>query len=189
MSDRSYPFKGSLFVLILGLFVSGCASSLPPELTWDKVLYAIREKFPDVASISTDKLERWISVGEEYAPVLLDVRTVDEFEVSHLYHAWRVSPNDKIRLGYRGLKREQPIVVYDSVGFRAASFARRLQQAGYWQVCYLEGSIFKWANEGRALYKGEKKVTMVHPCDSYWGKLLNPEYRALSLVDLGEPVY
>ncbi|QDQ41733.1 hypothetical protein [Methylacidiphilum kamchatkense] len=61
MSEKPFLVRSlSVFALLL---ITGCANSLPPELTWEKVLYAIREKFPDVASVSTEKLERWITVG------------------------------------------------------------------------------------------------------------------------------
>lgn len=70
------------------------------------------------------------------------------------------------------------IVVYCSVGVRSAQFAEKLQQAGYPNVYNLNGSIFEWANENRPLYQGQQQVTQVHPYNSFWGKLLVPNYRA-----------
>ncbi len=150
---------------------------------------AIHDRFPDVPTISTEELAKEMERPHGERPLLLDVRTVDEYEVSHLKGAIRVSPNERIGTVMRGLGKDQPIVVYDSVGFRAASFARRLQQAGYTNAKYLDGGVFKWANEGRSLYRGEKPVTVVHPSDSYWGQLLKKERRSASLFDLSGPVF
>ena len=42
----------------------------------------------------------------------------------------------------------------------------------------LEGSIFKWANEGKDLEDNEGlKTLVVHPYNVVWGKLLNAELR------------
>lgn len=150
---------------------------------------AIHDRFPDVPTISTEQLAKVLERSRDGRPLLLDVRTVDEYEVSHLKGAIRVSPNERIGTVTRGLAKDQPIVVYDSVGFRAASFARRLQQEGFREAKYLDGGIFKWANEGRPLYRGDKVVAVVHPSDSYWGQLLKKERRSVSLFDLSGPVF
>ena len=183
--------SGFLLVwLILAMLLGACSLiGPPPELSWERVLPAIHDRFPDVPTISTEELARDLERSREERPLLLDVRTVDEYDVSHLKGAVRVSPNERIGSFARGLRKEQFIVVYDSVGFRAASFARRLLQAGYTDARYLDGGIFKWANEGRPLYRDEKLVTVVHPSDSYWGQLLKKEHRSVSLFDLSGPVF
>ncbi|QSR84230.1 rhodanese-like domain-containing protein [Methylacidimicrobium sp. B4] len=176
--------------LALGMLLCGCSLvGPPPELSWERVLPAIHDRFPDVPTISTEELAQEMERPRQERPLLLDVRTVDEYDVSHLKGAIRVSPNERIGTVVHGLGKDQPIVAYDSVGFRAASFARRLQQAGYADAKYLDGGVFKWANEGRSLYRGEKPVTVVHPSDSYWGQLLKKEHRSVSLFDLSGPVF
>ena len=175
---------------VLSLLLCGCSLvGPPPELSWERVLSAIHDRFPDVPTISTETLAKELEKPPQKRPVLLDVRTVDEYDVSHLNGAMRVSPNERIGTAMRGLSKDQPIVVYDSIGFRAASFARRLLQAGYLEAKYLDGGIFKWANEGRPLFRGEKPVTVVHPSDSYWGQLLEKQHRSVSLFDLSGPVF
>ena len=45
-------------------------------------------------------------------------------------------------------------------------------------VYNLEGSIFKWANEGKDLEDNKGlKTLVVHPYNVVWGKLLNAELR------------
>ena len=70
------------------------------------------------------------------------------------------------------------IVTYCSVGYRSAGVAQRLRAAGFTQVYNLEGSLFRWANEGRPLYRGDTLVHQVHPYDRVWGTLLKEELRA-----------
>ena len=36
----------------------------------------------------------------------------------------------------------------------------------------LEGSIFRWAGEGRPVYRDGVRVEQVHPYDDRWGALL-----------------
>lgn len=49
------------------------------------------------------------------------------------------------------------------------------------QVYNLEGSIFKWANEGRPLVDPTGNTAkLCHPYSAVWGKLLNKELRSNS---------
>ena len=42
----------------------------------------------------------------------------------------------------------------------------------------LEGSLFKWANEGRHMRdKMDRPTVFVHPYNAVWGTLLKPELR------------
>ena len=69
-------------------------------------------------------------------------------------------------------------MTYCSVGYRSGAFAQTLQEAGYSRVENLEGSIFKWANEGRPVFQDGRRVEKVHPYNDAWGKLLDPSRRA-----------
>ena len=84
------------------------------------------------------------------------------------------------------MKSEDPVnvVCYCSVGYRSSALAQQLQyelEKPVYQdmksklVIYnLEGSIFKWANEGKDLEDNRgRKTVVVHPYN--WGKLLNAE--------------
>ena len=81
------------------------------------------------------------------------------------------------------------VVCYCSLGYRSSALAQKLQykmkkdiKEGLKSnlVLYnLEGSIFKWANEGRELedHRGVRTV-VVHPYNAVWGRLLNAELRS-----------
>lgn len=109
-------------------------------------------------------------------PVLLDIRSVDEFAVSHLRGAVPAESWAEIGAVVADVSRDDPIVVYCSVGYRSAEVARQLQSRGYTNVQNFEGSIFQWANQGRPVYRGETLVDRVHPYDEEWDAYLDDQY-------------
>lgn len=118
-----------------------------------------------------------LSGAEGRKILLLDVRTQEEFEVSHLESALRVEPGttDFTDLA---LPPDTLVVAYCSVGYRSAAVVDAVQQAGFEAVFNLEGGLFQWANEGRPLSRNGERVNKVHPYDEAWGHLLRPELRA-----------
>ena len=137
-----------------------------PGVTWPAIKARIAKEFPNVKSIGTAELAKL-----EPKPVLLDVRTAEEFNVSHLSGARRVDPD----AATVALPKDTPIITYCSVGYRSAKFAQRLQDAGFTNVRNLDGSIFQWANEGRPIAGSAGKV---HPFNKKWGVLLDAARRA-----------
>lgn len=143
---------------------------------WALVNAKVRHDFPDVKRISTAELAAWLGDRTRLAPLLLDVRTRVEYEVSHLFNAEHVEP-DALASAVRQ-PHDRAIVTYCSVGHRSGAFAEKLRAAGYVNVVNLEGSIFRWANEGRPVYRKGQKVAQVHPYNRTWGLLLQKKYRA-----------
>ncbi|MDQ6623358.1 MAG: rhodanese-like domain-containing protein [Verrucomicrobiota bacterium] len=138
--------------------------------------YKVRHDFPNVRRVSPDEVAQWLTNPKRQAPVLLDVRTKAEFDVSHIHGARRVEPASNANA--IDLPRDQPIVTYCSVGYRSGAFAKKLQDAGYKNVQNMSGSIFAWANEGHPIERDGKRVEKVHPYNAKWGKLLKPSLRA-----------
>ena len=161
-------------ILALGLLLASAAGAY--AFGWALVNAKNRSEFPDVPRITTAELAEWLNDSSRPAPLLLDVRTQAEFEISHLARAKHVEPNappSAIREA-----KERPIVTYCSVGYRSGAFAKKLRDAGFTNVANLEGSIFRWANEGRSLVSSGRKADKVHPYNSTWGLLLKRPYRA-----------
>jgi rhodanese-related sulfurtransferase len=148
------------------------------NVDWFLLKKSLRHRFTKIEWISTSELADWIENKRRPAPVLLDVRTVEEWNVSHLPGARRVDPNASAETAGAGLSKETPIVTYCAVGYRSGEMATRLRAAGFTSVRNLEGSIFQWANEHRPLIRGEERVSQVHPYDSFWGRLVNDDVRA-----------
>jgi rhodanese-related sulfurtransferase len=148
------------------------------SVDWFLLKKSLRHKFTKVEWISTGELADWLANKRRPAPVLLDVRTPEEWSVSHLPGARRVDPNASAENVAGGLPKETSIVTYCAVGYRSGEMADRLRAAGFSNVRNLEGSIFQWANEHRPLVRGDERVSTVHPYSAFWGRLLNDEVRA-----------
>ncbi len=155
---------------------AGCSQ----EHTWHAVDRMIASQFPDVSSIATDSLAQRLADSTAQRPLLLDARTPDEYAVSHLPSAKRIDPNTPAMSALDSVARNTPIVVYCSVGYRSARIASRLQSHGFTNVHNLEGSIFRWANEGRTVVRDGSPVHAVHPYDPTWGTLLHDSLHARS---------
>lgn len=169
------------FFVWQGVIAIAVAAGLALSYTgwqWDTVKSEIHREHPDLIQLATRELAGWLANPREPAPLLLDVRTQAEFDVSHLPAAHRVSPDAQPSSVELPLARDVPIISYCSVGLRSAEFAERLRAAGYTRVYLLDGSIFKWANEDRALASAHGAATTVHPQNKTWEHLLKKERRA-----------
>jgi len=158
--------------VLLVLLFSGCKGSSNPAADLEVVTNKISKDFSDVPRISTSDLADWSKDSSRMAPQLLDVREPAEYAVSHLPGAIRISPDEEADQFMGRIDSSRPIVVYCSVGYRSSILAKRLIAAGAKQVMNLEGSIFKWANEGRPLVRDDVPTREVHPYNRKYGKLL-----------------
>ncbi|NQT93279.1 MAG: rhodanese-like domain-containing protein [Lentisphaerae bacterium] len=148
----------------------GCAGA--DTNSWKHIAGQVRSQFPSVRNISTRQLARMLNARRKKTVVLLDVRQPEEFAVSHLRGARRAVTGKEALAVLSDVAKETRIVAYCSVGYRSAQLAQTLHAAGYTNIVNLQGSIFKWANEGRPVYRGNTKVKTVHPYDLVWGQLL-----------------
>jgi len=105
-------------------------------VSWESVDDKIRREFPSVKSVSTDQLRSRYEEAGEILPLVIDVREVDEFGVSHLGDALNLETAQAIvnMVAQRGLGKETEIVVYRSVGYRSAAVAADLQELGFTRV-------------------------------------------------------
>jgi len=139
-----------------------------------------REKFPNVRQLSTDDCYKML----EYAnpPVLLDCRTDEEYNVSRIPGAVSCHgslTNEKIKeilSNYLG----QDVVCYCASGYRSSQMVQRIQTLkllGIKDLWNLEGSIFKWVNEGKTVVDGNGfPMRKVHAFGPEQAKLLkDPE--------------
>lgn len=138
----------------------------------------VRSKYPRVQQMQPAELAAWLRDEQKPKPVLLDVRTQVEYEVSHLPGARHVAPDARPAEVKATLDPARPVVVYCSVGLRSSALADKLMKAGVGEVFNLEGSIFAWANEGRPLERQGRPTAMVHPYNTTYGKMLLPRHRA-----------
>jgi rhodanese-related sulfurtransferase len=109
--------------------------------------------------------------------LLVDVRDGQEFAVSHILGAINSQDPAEIVSRFHSSGKEI-LVLYCSVGRRSSRMAHRVQPLVSGPVYNLEGSIFEWANSGRPVYRGEERVSVVHPYGARWERLLDRALRA-----------
>ncbi|GEQ87284.1 hypothetical protein ULMS_27920 [Patiriisocius marinistellae] len=79
---------------------------------------------------------------------LVDVRTTDEFKVSHLKDAQNICVTDNdFKEKAENLDRNKPVYVYCKRGGRSARAAKILQEMGFKEIYDLDGGITKWEGE------------------------------------------
>lgn len=167
MMKLVYAFIAALVVTAPTLFGQG--------IGWGLVNAKIHREFPDVPRMQTSELADLLDKSKGQRPLLLDVRTKAEFDVSHLAGATRVEPGADV--SKLTLPKDKPIVTYCSVGYRSAAMAKKLRDHGYTHVTNLEGSIFRWANENRPLVHDGQPTDKVHPYNAVWGMLVEKAHR------------
>ncbi|HEY2615438.1 MAG TPA: rhodanese-like domain-containing protein [Chthoniobacterales bacterium] len=94
-----------------------------PEIEWYVLKQSLRNRFPQVDWIATRDLAYWLADPNRPPPLLLDVRTPEEWNVSHLPGARRVEPNATAENAAAGLPKDTPIVTYCAVGYRSAGMS------------------------------------------------------------------
>lgn len=138
---------------------------------WDSVDKKIDREFPAVEFVSTAALVQKYQGDESALPLIIDVRELEEYQVSHLQGALNLKTGDSISQLVQD--KDTAIVVYCSVGYRSAGVAEELRQLGYTNVLNLRHSIFEWANEGYPMVSGAGETEKAHPFNSAWGALLD----------------
>lgn len=179
-SRTSRPWLGAFLVIVVVPILIGAAVALIAGrgVAFEVVRRLTARKFPDVQWIDRAELARWREDPGRSQPLMLDARTAAEYEVSHLRDAVYIDPARPSLRPLRGRARNDPIVVYCSVGYRSARVAHWLGAQGYTNVRNLAGSMFQWANEERPVFREGRPTGTVHPYDRRWGLLLESRYRA-----------
>jgi len=160
-------------VLLLVLGWTGTATA-GLSLWWVEQTVAFRY---DVEEIRVETLAERLKDGK--APLLLDVRSEEEYAVSRIRGAVRVDPGLSAeafsdRFGARVQRRD--LVFYCSVGERSARLAERVEEkalaAGALSVANLRGGLFRWYNEGHPVVDARGETDAVHPYGPEWGHLI-----------------
>lgn len=153
---------------------SGSETVSPAYRQMLRTLY--RETVP---TIQAADLAAMLRAEPQHAVLLLDTRTAAEYRVSHLEGARFVDFDSYEQATFAGLSRQQPVIVYCSVGYRSERVGERLKALGFRDVRNLYGGIFQWVNEGRPVYNATGPTRQVHPYSALWKVWLQQ----------GEPVY
>lgn len=162
----------SLWMICLAGHAQSSKAIADPE--FDRTLTSLLKN--EVPALSTAALA---GCTEDY--LVLDTRSREEFEVSHLENAlWTgYSEFDSSLLG--SVPVDAPIVCYCSVGYRSERIVAKLQSLGYKKVFNLYGGIFEWVNRGFPVVNSEGKIThRIHGYNKKWSRwILHPAMRVI----------
>jgi len=160
-------------VLALGLTVS-FATMARKSSAW-KALISVG--YPDVRWVDGETLSEWMNKTSDEVLVLVDARTPEEQQVSHLRDARHLDASNP-DIEALAIPADATVVVYCSIGYRSAIIVEQLTRAGVQSVYNLDGGLFEWANQDRPIYRGEEQVHEVHRFNRIWGLLLRRDLRA-----------
>jgi rhodanese-related sulfurtransferase len=175
--QRKKQLAALLIFLLAAAGVSSRVFTAPQQsMSWADVFALVKREWPEVPQMTTQELARRMAEGDASALVLIDVRSRQEYQVSHLPGAvWAETPR-QVEDVLKGRTKHDVIVLYCSAGVRSSKAAARLIKSGYTSVFNLKGSIFQWANERRPVLRDGKLVDVVHPYDERWGVLLDSQF-------------
>ena len=105
--------------------------------------------------------------------MLPDTRNIEKYAVSRRPGARQADTIDAALSVLSTTPPHSRIVTYCPIGLRSSTLVKGLQSEGIGNKSNLSGSIFKWASEGRQLFRENNLVVQVHPFNSDWGHLLN----------------
>lgn len=116
-----------------------------------------------------------ISVADAHADmekfVFLDAREQEEYDVSHIPQAKYIGYDDFDFSHLDDVAKDQPIVIYCSIGYRSEKIGEKLKKAGYTDVHNLYGSIFEWVNQHYPIVNAlGSEVHKLHTYNKKWSK-------------------
>ncbi len=176
----------AIALLFVGVPTLGYFATAPKPLgastTLNDISGDLARDYPKIAHWSGEEVTQK-QLTSDGRLVLIDVREPEEFAVSHLPGALRVSPDADPQDVLRVLSKENgnditnlTVVFYCSVGLRGSRLAEAsralLTKNGVSKIANLSGGIFAWHGENRPLESGDKPSNLVHPFDKQWARLV-----------------
>ena len=156
--------RGSQFLILL---LGACSSACGQGSFDQKLASMYQHTVPLIQPSALDSLQ------QERPVVLLDIRTPEEFAVSHLPNARFVDYDKFSPERISDIPKDAEVVVYCAVGYRSERVGEQLQQAGYQHVQNLYGGIFGWKNHGYEVINPQGQPTdSVHTYNRRWSKWL-----------------
>jgi rhodanese-related sulfurtransferase len=107
--------------------------------------FAESEAPPEAPSIAPSELSERRSTGT--APVVIDVRTPEEYAAGHIPGALNI-PFDQVAERISEVDTPHGVALYCMVGPRARKGEAALLDAGYTSVLHLEGGMAAWQAAG-----------------------------------------
>ncbi len=162
--------KRNSWIILASLLLGSCQRSVPvdrPPLQNSAFDRKLTRMLPfDTKLMGAREVYR--NLGE--VPIF-DVRSWEEYEVSHLPTAvWMPYPDLNLHL-LHSFASSDTIILYCTIGYRSDRMGEKLRKEGYSQVYNLYGSIFAWAERGLPLVDSNDRPTnRIHTFNKRWSK-------------------
>jgi hydroxyacylglutathione hydrolase len=114
--------------------------------------FADSEAVVEAPSIAAAELDFRRASGT--APVVIDVRTAEEYKAGHIPGALNIS-FDQVAERISGIDAPHGVALYCMVGPRARKGEAALLAAGYTTVLHLQGGLAAWQEAGFPVDRGE----------------------------------
>lgn len=86
-------------------------------------------------------------INDDSAPLILDVRSEQEFRSSHVPGAVNIPFDDHLLLSSLDLAKNSEVVIYCESGRRAKKMGDYMQQQEFSEVRHLQGDMIGWRKE------------------------------------------
>lgn len=151
-------------LLILGIMSFLNSFSQVESTSYSLMLKAlIKESIPIVAVADLNQ-------KQIQSTTFIDSREKVEFDVSHIKGATWVGYDDFDMARMDDISKNEPIIIYCSVGYRSEKIGEKLIEAGYTNVSNLYGGIFEWVNQEKPIVDlSGKPTTKIHGYSKTWG--------------------
>lgn len=95
-------------------------------------------------------VKRAQEVIQEEDPLILDVRTDQEYKEGHIKDAKQLDfYGDNFQQQLEELPRDKPVLVYCHSGNRSGKTMARMKELGFEKVYNLQGGMSSWESEGK----------------------------------------
>jgi rhodanese-related sulfurtransferase len=132
------------------LLVTLCLTILPLVLLYERGVYTFWSQ-NKIARLNAEGA-RTLIISKK--PTILDVRSQEEFQVSHIDQAIRFIPEI-----LEDVNPQEPVLVYCTASVRSNSLASALRDLGFSQIYEIKGGLLHWKNKGNELVNMEGKTT------------------------------
>ena len=155
----------AIFIVLILLTNSVHSQTIDPD--YAKLLSKLYKK--NIKIIQPEELNKILNGKNIF---LLDTRTKEEYEISHLKNSIFVDYKSFNIENVSNIPINSEVIVYCSVGYRSGKIAEILQKNGYQNVLNLYGGIFEWVNEGYDIYNDNGITKKIHGYTKKWSKWL-----------------
>jgi rhodanese-related sulfurtransferase len=128
-----------MVILVVAVIAVVAGIYTPKILNWDN---DVVENYGDISIQKAMKL-----IEEKPDLVILDVRTIAEFEEGHIEGAINI-PVDEIDSRLDDLSKDDELLVYCRTGNRSGTSINILSDAGYTKIYHMHEGISVWIQQG-----------------------------------------